>query len=110
MRVLYESQDLWHIVETGRELAADANPQQTIEFRENKKKDKKALFFIYQAVDDAIFERISTASTSKEAWDMLHVTFRGEERVKTIRLQTLRCELDNIRMKESESIEEFTIG
>jgi len=108
MRVLYESQDLWHIVETGiRELPADANPQQTIEFRENKKKDKKALFFIYQAVDDAIFERISTASTSKEAWDMLHVTFRGEERVKTIRLQTLRCELDNIRMKESESIEEF---
>ncbi|KAA0036529.1 integrase [Cucumis melo var. makuwa] len=37
--------------------------QQLVELRENRKKDKKALFFIYQAVDEFIFERISIATS-----------------------------------------------
>ncbi|KAI3701552.1 hypothetical protein L6452_26726 [Arctium lappa] len=110
MRVLYESQELWNVVENGiREPTnnAELTPQQTIELRENMKKDKKALYFIYQAVDEVIFERISSCLSSKDAWETLHRTYRGEERVKTIRLQTLRCELDNLRMKDAETIEEF---
>lgn len=81
--------------------------QQTIDLNEPRKKDKKALFFIYQAVDEVIFERISTSSSSKEAWDLLHRTYRGEDKVKVVRLLTLRCEFDNLHMKDSEIIEEF---
>ena len=65
------------------------------------------MFFIYQAVDEVIFERISSSSSSKEAWDILYKTYHGEERVKIVRLQTLRCEFDNIKMKDSESVEDF---
>ncbi|KAD5508293.1 hypothetical protein E3N88_15996 [Mikania micrantha] len=82
-------------------------PAQITEFRENKKKDKKALFLLYQAVNEMVFERISSATTSKEAWDMLYRAYRGEERVKLVRLQTLRCEFDSLRMKDNETVEEF---
>ena len=58
MKVLYGSQDLWEIVENGFVEPQDQAPltqQQNNELKENRKKDKKALFFIYQAVDEAIF-------------------------------------------------------
>lgn len=110
MKVLYESQDLWNFVENGyTELipVEGITPQQILEDKEKKKRDRKALFFLFQSVDEYIFERISSSKTSKEAWDVLHKTYRGEERVKIVRLQTLRCEFDNIKMRETESVEEF---
>lgn len=110
MKVFFESQDLWNLVEDG--LQEPNNPtaltsKQNAELKEDRKKDRKALFFIYQAVDEAIFERISTSLTSKDAWDMLYKTYRGEDKVKMVRLQTLRCEFDGLRMRESESVEDF---
>ncbi|KAD1131217.1 hypothetical protein E3N88_43245 [Mikania micrantha] len=107
MQVLYESQDLWTLVEEGYREPNEGTPAQVTEFRENKKKDKKALFLLYQAVNEFVFERIFTAKTVKEAWDPLYKAYRGEELVKTVRLQTLRCEFDSLRMKETESIEDF---
>uniref|UniRef100_A0A251SKN6 Putative zinc finger, CCHC-type n=1 Tax=Helianthus annuus TaxID=4232 RepID=A0A251SKN6_HELAN len=79
----------------------------TATYRESVKKDKRALHIIYQSVNDTIFERIALAKTSKEAWDILHKSYRGETRVKTIKLQSLRCEFDALNMKEGESIEEY---
>ena len=110
MKVLYGSQDLWEIVENGYEEPenqATLSTQQLNTLKEIRKKDKKALYFIYQAVDEAIFERISSASTSKEAWDILNKAYKGEEKVKMVRLQALRGEFDLLKMKESESVEEF---
>lgn len=110
MKVLYESQDLWSVVESGVNEPADPTAlteQQQTNLRESRKRDKKALFFIYQAVDDVIFERISTSETSKDAWDMLYRTYRGEDKVKIVKLQTLRCEFDNLRMKDAESVEDY---
>ncbi|XP_074356106.1 uncharacterized protein LOC141695792 [Apium graveolens] len=110
MKVLYGSQDLWEIVENGYEESANQanlSPQQLNTLKENRKKDKKALYFIYQAVDEVIFERISTASTSKEAWDILNKAYKGEEKVKMVRLQALRGEFDLLKMKESETVEEL---
>jgi len=70
MKVLYGSQELWDIVERGYtevENQSELTNQQLVELRENRKKDKKALFFIYQAVDEFIFESISTATSAKAA-------------------------------------------
>eukprot|EP00268_Persea_americana_P007560 TRINITY_DN12834_c0_g1_i6.p2 TRINITY_DN12834_c0_g1~~TRINITY_DN12834_c0_g1_i6.p2 ORF type:complete len:298 (+),score=63.45 TRINITY_DN12834_c0_g1_i6:1502-2395(+) len=110
MKVLYGSQDLWDIIETGFEEPADTSAltqQQLNELKENRKKDKKALFFIFQAVDEAVFERISSATSAKQAWDTLHTSYKGEDKVKMVRLQTLICEFDFLRMKESESVGDF---
>ncbi|XP_021980472.1 uncharacterized protein LOC110876613 [Helianthus annuus] len=108
MKVLLESQDLWTIIEEGyREPAAGALESDRNNHKEIVKKDKKALNIMFQAVNDTIFERIATSRTSKEAWDTLHKAYRGEHRVKTVKLQTLRCEFDALRMKDSETIEEY---
>ncbi|KAI0519880.1 hypothetical protein KFK09_007341 [Dendrobium nobile] len=110
MRVLYQSQELWEIVENGfqePEVERDLNQRLLQELKENRKKDRKALFFIYQAVDEIIFERISTVKTAKEAWDTLHASYKGDEKVKMVRLQTLRSQFDMLKMKESESVEEY---
>ncbi|XP_022019806.1 uncharacterized protein LOC110919866 [Helianthus annuus] len=47
------------------------------------------------------------ANSSKEAWNILHKSYKGENRVKTVRLQTLRCEFDALNMKDGESVEEY---
>lgn len=47
MKALFGSQDLWDIVETGYEEPPDQttlNQQQLAVVKENRKKDKKALF------------------------------------------------------------------
>ncbi|XP_077230180.1 uncharacterized protein LOC143863401 [Tasmannia lanceolata] len=110
MKVLYGSQDLWDIVETGVEEPEDQaalTPQQLNELKDNRKKDNKALFFIYQAVDEVIFERISSVTAAKEAWDTLYTSYKGEDKVKLVKLQTLRCDFDALRMKDFESVEDF---
>ncbi|XP_022014105.1 uncharacterized protein LOC110913590 [Helianthus annuus] len=108
MRVLLESQELWTIVEEGySDLPTNASESdQNIE-REKIKKDREALHIMFQAVSETIFERVATCKTSKEAWEILHKAYRGENRVKTVRLQTLRCEFDALKMKDSESIEDY---
>ncbi|KAJ0522113.1 putative RNA-directed DNA polymerase [Helianthus annuus] len=108
MKVLLESQDLWTIVEEGYNQPAYGAPESDQNtYKENIKKDKKALHIIFQAASDMVFERIAVCQTSKEAWNVLHKTYRGEQRVKMVKLQTLRCEFDALRMKENESIEDF---
>jgi len=70
MKMLYQSQELWDIVESGvaeSTNVANLNPHQLHELKGNCKKDKKASFFIYQAVDEVIFERISMVTSAKKA-------------------------------------------
>ncbi|XP_022004359.2 uncharacterized protein LOC110901909 [Helianthus annuus] len=108
MRVLLESQDLWTIVEEGyAELPSNASENEQNIQKEKIKRDKKALHIKFQAVKETVFERVATCKTSKEAWEVLHKAYKGENRVKTVRLQTLRCEFDALRMKDSETIEDY---
>ena len=71
------------------------------------KKDSKALVFLYQAVHETVFTRITVAKTSKEAWKTLKTTYQGMERVKTTKLQLLRKDFENLCMKESDNIDSF---
>ena len=78
MKTLFISQDLWDLVEEGYEEPESTTTLATWidakkEFKENMKKDAKALFFIQQGVSKAIFSRISFTSKSKEAWEILKV-------------------------------------
>lgn len=71
--------------------------------RENRKKDKKALFLLYQSIDDVIFEKISSATTAKEAWEMLQNSYKGEE----YKVETLRAEFESLSMKNSEIVSDY---
>ncbi|XP_034678037.1 protein ACCELERATED CELL DEATH 6-like isoform X2 [Vitis riparia] len=44
--------------------------------RDARKKDKQALSYIYQAIDENAFEKISCANTAKEAWEILKDSYK----------------------------------
>ena len=63
-------------------------------------KEKAALYVLYRDVDESSFEKILNAKSSKEALDILEKAYKGDNRVKQVMLQTLRGELESMRMKE----------
>jgi len=73
----------------------------------NRKKDNKAKTIIYQGLDEAIFEIIASAETSKEIWEALQQKYKGADRIKKIRLQSLRGEFELLQMKSSKSISDY---
>ncbi|KAA8540680.1 hypothetical protein F0562_024401 [Nyssa sinensis] len=112
IKVLLQSQDLWDIVEKGyiepttEEEQALNDAQKTV-LKQSRKTDKKALFLLYQCIDDNTFEKISSATTSKQAWEILKSMHRGIEKTIRVRLQILRSEFESLNMNGAESILEY---
>ncbi|KAK2386464.1 hypothetical protein QL285_060356 [Trifolium repens] len=68
MKSLFGAQEVSDLVTDGYEdLVANPTEAQRTAFREAKKKDCKALFYIQQNVDAQHFEKIAKATRSKEA-------------------------------------------
>ncbi|CAB4298508.1 unnamed protein product [Prunus armeniaca] len=112
MKTLFISQDLWDLVEDGyKELEKNstgkATPESQQALKENKKRDAKALFLIQQGISKNLFPRLLSATTSKNAWEILKIEFQGSQKVISIKLQSLWREFDNLLMKENESIQVF---
>ncbi|XP_019465377.1 PREDICTED: coiled-coil domain-containing protein 186-like [Lupinus angustifolius] len=110
MTTFFRSQDLWDIVEEGfttPENTSTLTVAQKKELKENVQKDAKALFILQQALAETIFPRIMGATSAKEAWDTLKEEFHGSDKVRTIKLQTLRREFELLKMKESETIKDY---
>ncbi|KAL5555607.1 hypothetical protein UlMin_037843 [Ulmus minor] len=110
MKALLGAHDVWDIVEKGfsepeNEDALTQDQKSTL--KDSRKRDKKALYLIYQALNDDGFEKISSAISAKEAWKKLQTSYKGVEKVKKVRLQTLRGEFESLHMKASESISDY---
>jgi hypothetical protein len=75
--------------------------------KENRKKDNKALGLIQQGLNEAIFMNIARAASSKMAWDILETNYEGVSKVKTVKLQNLRRDFENLKMKDNESVDTF---
>ncbi|KAH7691872.1 hypothetical protein IHE45_01G027000 [Dioscorea alata] len=65
MRILFQSQDLWELVDSGYSTAEDV-----ARVWENKKRDSKALFFIASAVHESIFHLVWTLKQDFETLQM----------------------------------------
>jgi hypothetical protein len=112
-KALLRSQELWELVEDGytepestREEAAMSNVErQTL--RESRKKDNKALFTIYQGLDEAILEMVAPAKMSKEACEMLNKTYSGVEKTKKVRLQALRGDFEELSKESNETVSDY---
>ncbi|XP_047952592.1 uncharacterized protein LOC125198254 [Salvia hispanica] len=113
MRVLLQSQELWDIVQDGYTEPASQEAEDALTnnqrnaLRDARKRDKKALFNIYQGIDETTFEKVSAATTSKQAWEILKNAFTGVDKAIRVRLQILRGEFESLAMSETESISDY---
>ncbi|KAI3457315.1 hypothetical protein Pfo_013978 [Paulownia fortunei] len=114
MKVFLGAHDVWKVAENGYDEPKDKSTlfaTQKDNLKDLRKRDKKAVFFINQALDCDGFKRISSATFVKQAWDKLQdklqTSCKGVEQLKKIHLQTLRGEFESLHMKASESISDY---
>ncbi|GJY57385.1 retrovirus-related pol polyprotein from transposon TNT 1-94 [Tanacetum coccineum] len=65
MKALLGSHDVWEIVKKVNDEGS-LSATQRVDLQKARKKDQSALTLIYQCLDDAMFEKVSNATTSKE--------------------------------------------
>ncbi|GAU27372.1 hypothetical protein TSUD_55260 [Trifolium subterraneum] len=108
MKVIFIVQEADEQVNTVLDpLPANATEQQRTTFREAQKKHSKALFLIHQCVNSKVFEKIADATTSKDAWDILHKSYGGDAKVKKVKLQALKRQFELLEMKSDEAVAEY---
>ena len=90
-----------------QELEKDAREAQKRMFRESKKLDCKAIFLIHQCVDPQNFANIVSATSAKQAWDILAKVYAGSERLKRVNMQTLKQQFELLQMNEKEGLAEY---
>ncbi|MCI34761.1 retrovirus-related pol polyprotein from transposon TNT 1-94 [Trifolium medium] len=88
-------------------ITATSTDAEIVVHKEAKKKNFKALFIIHQSVSPDIFEKVSDAQSSKEAWDVLSTAYRGDEKVKKVKIQTHRRQYELIQMEDKEIVSDF---
>ena len=110
MRTHLKAEGLQTIVANGFEEPENNGDLTAAEMKNLEAKycqDAKVLSKIQIGVSRAYFARIATCETAKEAWDFLKTKVYGDEKVRTINLQTLSREFQNLKMIESEKIDEY---
>ncbi|KAK2989292.1 hypothetical protein RJ640_027329 [Escallonia rubra] len=110
MKTFLGGQDVWEAVEEEyAELENLAGASQAVKkaTKEARVKNQKALSLIQLGVNDNTFEKIAQATTAKRAWDTLENVFKGIDKVKKVRLQSLRGEFESLQMKDSETIFDY---
>ncbi|PHU24061.1 Heat shock protein 83 [Capsicum chinense] len=111
MRTYLRTYDLWEVVEVGVEanpLPNNPTMAQIKNHREEVSKIFKALSCIQSTLSEVIFARVMASETAKEASDKLKEEFHGSDKIRQIKVINLRREFEILRMKDSETIEEFS--
>ncbi|XP_020254172.1 uncharacterized protein LOC109831249 [Asparagus officinalis] len=95
MKVYMQAQGVWDAVEA--------------EGRVDNRRDKIALAAIYQGVNDEILLLLAEKTMAKDVWTALKSMYMGADRVTRAKLQKLKMEFEALRMREGESVDEFTV-
>ncbi|KAI3712004.1 hypothetical protein L1987_70553 [Smallanthus sonchifolius] len=95
MEANLDAQGLWEAIDPVTGEAAD------------ERKNKTARAIIYQALPENVLMQVATTRSAREIREALRIRFLGADRVQQARLQTLKRELDQLKMGEKESVEEF---
>ncbi|GJT27400.1 zinc finger, CCHC-type containing protein [Tanacetum coccineum] len=93
METILKAHGLWKTIDT----------KDTVD--EKKSHTSKAM--IFQTLPEDVLMQVAQCSTTKEVWDSIKVLFIGVDLVQKARSQTLRSELESLKMKESETISGF---
>lgn len=92
MKVALKVHKVWDIVETE---ATDGE------------KNNMAIALLFQSIPEALILQVGELDTAKKVWEAIKARHVGAERVKEARLQTLMAEFDRLKMKDTETIDDF---
>ena len=113
MRKILRSQDLWEFVIVGYPKTANqatemalTNAKQIL-LKENRKKENKSQSLIQQGLTQTIFLKVSSLVSSKKSWNTLETSYQGVSKVKIVKFHNLRRDFENLKMKDSESVDSF---
>ncbi|XP_021995332.1 uncharacterized protein LOC110892479 [Helianthus annuus] len=95
MESVLDAQGLWEVIDPVTGDVVD------------EKKNKVARAVIFQALPEDILLQVAKNRSAKDIWEALRVRFLGADRVQKARLASLRREFEQLRMKETDSIENF---
>ena len=95
------------MLKQGSNTVAIMAAAQRNKLEELKQKEGKVKSCILVSLDDSIFPKIIGAKTTKESWDILNMDYKGNDKVKTVRLQTFRTQFETLKMIESKSVDHF---
>nr|GEV98364.1 zinc finger, CCHC-type [Tanacetum cinerariifolium] len=70
----------------------------------NEKKENTSMAMIFQTLPQDVLMQVAQYSTAKEVWDSIKVKYLGADLVQKALLQTLRSELETLRMKPNEKV------
>ncbi|XP_016549116.2 uncharacterized protein LOC107848917 [Capsicum annuum] len=111
MQAYLEACDLWVAVEEDYEvLPLPENPTmaQIRAHKERRTTKPKAKSCFFVAVSTIIFSSVMTCKSAKEIWDFLKKEYKGDERIRGIKVLNLVREFEMQRMKESETIKDYS--
>ncbi|XP_076929701.1 uncharacterized protein LOC143594223 [Bidens hawaiensis] len=92
MKVLLNVHKVWNIIDPS---ATDDD------------KNNIAIALIYQSILEATIMQVGNLDSAKKIWNTIKTCNLGADQVKEAILQTLMNEFDGMRMKETETIDEF---
>ncbi|KAL3612663.1 hypothetical protein D5086_003683 [Populus alba] len=89
-------------------LTANPTIAQKKAHEEEKLKKDKAITCLHSGLTDHMFTKIMDLETPKQVWDKLQGEFEGSSRVKTVRLLALKKEFELMKMKDNESVKDYS--
>ncbi|XP_012575012.1 uncharacterized protein [Cicer arietinum] len=108
MKVLFGYQDVLDMITDGiTPLGEEATTAQQAKFKEDKKKDYKALFLIHSCVDSDNFEKVGDCDSAKTAWGILEKAYAGADKANVVRLQTHKRQFELLQMEDKETINDY---
>ena len=97
--------DVWAIFVQGYQYPATipTDPNE----KKNYESNAKAVNAITGSLTESEFVKFMQLNTAKEMWDKIILSYEGDTKVKSEKLQTLRIEYENLKMHSDESISSF---
>lgn len=111
MRGYFTAYGLLEIVNDGAQPPPLPNNPTVAQIRhhsEEQAKEGRALVLIQSAISDEVLTRIMDCGRAKQAWDRLKEEFHGNQRTRRMQVLNLRREFEALRMKESDTIKDFS--
>ncbi|KAA8543340.1 hypothetical protein F0562_021165 [Nyssa sinensis] len=110
MKTYLKTLNLWEAVENDVDpapLGDDPTIAQLKNYEEQKAKKPTVLTCLHSALSETILLSVMACETPKEIWEKLREEYEGSQRVKNVKLLTLKREFEMHKMKERETVKEY---